>query len=265
MAASSGRSRPRAMRQRCPTSSSTARPSRLYALSEHALATRSPAVTAAAAAAFRRDRRPVAAMPRPATIASSCCRDWSIPPPGRVDYLAGLTGVRTHNTRIHLLEALTTYHELARTGLGRQPSRRGGGADRGGAWFAHRYSTSVRRTAPRRPARITATTSRPSACCCAPAPGSASAATRRRSIAGSSMTPCGWARTRAWAACSTPASSAPPPTGAENGIGCRRKRCSPCASCTAWPAKPSASWPSCARSTGSAAGRSTGPTARGTA
>lgn len=88
----------------------------LYALSEHALVTGSPAATAAAGAAFAvidaRCRDAAAANYREFRL-----RDWSAPPPGRVDYLAGVNGVRTHNTRIHLLEALTTYHELAGTDL----------------------------------------------------------------------------------------------------------------------------------------------------
>lgn len=86
----------------------------LFALSEHALAIGSDAAAAAAAAAFKvidtRFRDPVSRNYREFLL-----RDWSVPPATRKDYLGGIGGVRTHNTRIHLLEALTTHYELVRT------------------------------------------------------------------------------------------------------------------------------------------------------
>ena len=89
----------------------------LFALSEHALVSGSPpAAVAAATAAFAA----IDAHCRDAAVGNYrefLLRDWSTPPPGRVDYLAAVGGVRTHNTRIHLLEALTTYYELVPSAL----------------------------------------------------------------------------------------------------------------------------------------------------
>lgn len=86
----------------------------LFALSEHALVTGSAAAAAAAAGVFEvidgRFRDPASRNYREFLL-----RDWSTPPADRKDYLGGVGGIRTHNTRIHLLEALTTHYELARS------------------------------------------------------------------------------------------------------------------------------------------------------
>jgi mannobiose 2-epimerase len=88
----------------------------LFALAEHALATGDPAHAAAAVDAFdaidRHMRDPAAGNYHEFRL-----RDWSAPPPGGKDYQNEPVGTRTQNTRIHLLEALTTFHELQRTSL----------------------------------------------------------------------------------------------------------------------------------------------------
>ena len=88
----------------------------LFALSEHALVTGSPVAASAAAATFAvidaRFRDAAAGNYREFLL-----RDWSPAPATRPTYLANLAGERTHNTRIHLLEALTTYQELVRSPL----------------------------------------------------------------------------------------------------------------------------------------------------
>lgn len=86
----------------------------LFALSEHALVTGSGLAAAAAAFAVIDTRFRDAAA---GNYREFLLRDWSPAPAGRQTYLATLAGERTHNTRIHLLEALTTYHELAGTPL----------------------------------------------------------------------------------------------------------------------------------------------------
>lgn len=86
----------------------------LFALSEHALVSSSAIAAAAAAAAFE----VIDAQFRDAAsgnYAEFLLRDWSVPSPLRKDYLGGVGGARTQNTRIHLLEALTTHYELARS------------------------------------------------------------------------------------------------------------------------------------------------------
>jgi mannobiose 2-epimerase len=88
----------------------------LFALSEHALAGGDAASSAAADAAFAaidanlRD-------PALANYHEFRSRDWALPTAGSRDYLGQPIGERTQNTRIHLLEALTTYHELRPTPL----------------------------------------------------------------------------------------------------------------------------------------------------
>ena len=254
----------RAMRRACPTSSSMARPSPSYALSEHALATRLARGHRGSRRRVRRDRRPLPRCRASATTASSCCATGRFRPPRRVDYLADPAGVRTHNTRIHLLEALTTYHELSRAPLVARRLAGAGGADRGRPGSRSGILLSYSDGARADPPESTATISRPSVSCCAPAPGSAAAATRRRSIAGSSTTPCGWARTPGLGGMFDSGVIGAAADRQEAGLGAggnaahlvravpvgapgQRKR------------------PSCARSTGSAAGRSIGQTARGTA
>lgn len=86
----------------------------LFALSEHALVSGSASAAAAAAEAFA----VIDAHFRDATrgnYAEFLLRDWSVPSPTQKDYLGALGGVRTQNTRIHLLEALTTHYELVRS------------------------------------------------------------------------------------------------------------------------------------------------------
>ena len=86
----------------------------LFALSEHALVSGSAIAAAAAAEAFD----VIDARFRDAAsgnYAEFLLRDWSVPSPLWKDYLGGIGGARTQNTRIHLLEALTTHYELARS------------------------------------------------------------------------------------------------------------------------------------------------------
>ena len=116
-------------------------------------------------------------------------RDWSPVAATRPTYLANLAGERTHNTRIHLLEAITTYHELVAHGpwvagrLAEAVALTEGALVRSPAFY-FRASDSRRR-----PASPTATISRPSTCSCAPAPSSAGAAARPPSTAASPTTP----------------------------------------------------------------------------
>ena len=90
----------------------------LFALSEQALATGDAAATTAAVDAFgvidRWLRDPLVG-----NYHEYLLRDWSAPAPGTLDYQRNPVGERTHNTRLHLLEALTTFHELQPTQIAR--------------------------------------------------------------------------------------------------------------------------------------------------
>ncbi len=86
----------------------------LLALSEHALATNSARARAwadRAAAAIDDHLRD----PRAGDYVDFRLRDWSAPPPGVAGYTGLPPEVRSYNARFRLLDALTAYHELART------------------------------------------------------------------------------------------------------------------------------------------------------
>ena len=88
----------------------------LFSFSEHALATGSAAVAALADSTFA----VIDTRLRDGQIGNYrefLLRDWTAPPAERLDYLGQPAGARSHNTRIHVLEALTTYHDLRPTPL----------------------------------------------------------------------------------------------------------------------------------------------------
>lgn len=88
----------------------------LFALSEHALVSGSAIAAAAAAEAFAVIDTRFRDAAR-GNYAEFLLRDWSVPSPLQKDYLGGVGGVHTQNTRIHLLEALTTHYELVRSAM----------------------------------------------------------------------------------------------------------------------------------------------------
>ena len=90
----------------------------LYALSEYARATRAPEVRAWAdrVAALIDQRLRVANI---GNYREFLARDWSAPPATRRGYLGYRSDVRTQNTRIHLLEALTAHARVTATATAR--------------------------------------------------------------------------------------------------------------------------------------------------
>ena len=88
----------------------------LFSLSEHALATGAAPAAGEADGAFAAIEQKMRS-PATGNYHEFRLRDWTAPPPDRRDYLDQPAGTRSHNTRIHLLEALTTYHELRSTPL----------------------------------------------------------------------------------------------------------------------------------------------------